>query len=277
MKAWLSELDDLLRGRKTEAGLLAEGTEQLRIGPFLTATVILGLVYGVFMGLYAVLNHTPPCYQQLLASTVKVPALFLLTLLVTFPSLYVFSALLGTRLSPLGTFRIVVASLAVTLALLASVGPITGFFSVTTSSYPFMKLLNFLLFAMAGVIGVKFLLTALRRSEGTGESKSSPFDSDAGASSEAQAKPSWAMPAAAEESRGTAIPTARPVQRPGHGKKAGKVVGVWVILYAFVGAQMGWVLRPLIGSPDLEFAWFRPRESNIFVDILRTMSELFHG
>ena len=153
MKTWLNELDDLLRGRKTEPGLLAEGTEQLRIGPFLTATVILGLVYGVFMGLYAVLNHTPPCYRQLLASTVKVPALFLLTLLVTFPSLYVFSALLGTRLSPIGTFRIVVASLAVTLALLASVGPITGFFSVTTSSYPFMKLLNFFLFAMAGMIG----------------------------------------------------------------------------------------------------------------------------
>ena len=43
----------------------------------------------------------------------KVPALFLLTLIVTMPSLYVFNALVGSRLTFLSVLRLLVASLAV--------------------------------------------------------------------------------------------------------------------------------------------------------------------
>ena len=32
---------------------------------------------------------------------------------------------------------------------------------------------------------------------------------------------------------------------------------VWFVLYAFVGIQMGWVLRPFIGDPDLPVRFFR--------------------
>jgi hypothetical protein len=38
---------------------------------------------------------------------------------------------------------------------------------------------------------------------------------------------------------------------------------------------MGWVLRPFIGSPDLPFAWFRPRESNFFEAVLHAFAHLF--
>ena len=38
----------------------------------------------------------------------------------------------------------------------------------------------------------------------------------------------------------------------------------WVVLFALVGAQMGWVRRPFIGDPEREFQWFRARESNFF-------------
>jgi hypothetical protein len=31
----------------------------------------------------------------------------------------------------------------------------------------------------------------------------------------------------------------------------------WFFLYAFVGIQMGWVLRPFIGDPHLPVAFFR--------------------
>lgn len=31
----------------------------------------------------------------------------------------------------------------------------------------------------------------------------------------------------------------------------------WVILYAFVGIQMGWILRPFVGSPGMPVALFR--------------------
>ena len=79
-----------------------------------------------------------PNAWQLVASMAKVPLLFYLTLLVTLPSLYVFNALVGSRLS-LGTvIRLLVASLGVMVTVLASLGPIVAFFSVSTTSYPFM-------------------------------------------------------------------------------------------------------------------------------------------
>jgi hypothetical protein len=36
-----------------------------------------------------------------------------------------------------------------------------------------------------------------------------------------------------------------------------KMVRVWIILYAFVGIQMGWVLRPFIGDPGKTTVYFR--------------------
>ena len=53
-----------------------------------------------------------------------------------------------------------------------------------------------------------------------------------------------------------------------------KTFRVWLVIYALVGAQMGWVLRPFIGAPHLPFELFRARESNIFVDVLHTLREL---
>ena len=38
--------------------------------------LLLGISYGLFMGLYAILTREPACYEQLFASAVKVPALF---------------------------------------------------------------------------------------------------------------------------------------------------------------------------------------------------------
>ena len=49
---------------------------------------------------------------------------------------------------------------------------------------------------------------------------------------------------------------------------------VWIFIYALVGAQMGWILRPFIGAPDLPFTFFRERQANFFIDVLRTLGEL---
>ena len=49
------------------------------------------------------------------------------------------------------------ASLAVNLAVLASLGPIVLFFSLTTKSYPFIQLLNVAMFTVAGVLGLLVL------------------------------------------------------------------------------------------------------------------------
>ena len=251
MLAWLRELDDLLRGRKSTAEALCEGTRHIRLEPLLWTAIVLGLVYGAFMGLFAVVNHESSTkWLQLLSTMLKVPALFFLTLLVTFPSLYVFSALLGVRLGPVDTLRLIVAALAVNLAVLASLGPITGFFTVSTTSYQFMKFLNVFFFATAGTIGLGFLLNALRRLEA--------------AQCEPVAKPAQVV---SQEDGGegeAAAPELMPWPPTPRQMKARAVFRVWLVIYAIVGAQMGWILRPFIGDPELPFVVFRGRTSSFF-------------
>jgi hypothetical protein len=49
---------------------------------------------------------------------------------------------------------------------------------------------------------------------------------------------------------------------------------VWVVVFALVGAQMSWVLRPFIGAPDVAFTWLRARDSNFFEAVLRAVGHL---
>jgi hypothetical protein len=255
MKRLLGGLDDLLRGRKTTAEKLAEGTADLPIGPHVLAVILLGVVYGAAMGLFSTITRDPAAPEQMLASAAKIPALFLLTVAVTFPSLYVFSALLHVRVGPRDALRAVFAAIAVNLAVLASFAPITAFFTLCTTSYPFMKLLNVAFFGIAGVIGVGFLGGVYRRLESSGEGSEEEAD-------EAPGSPAPPLPAGRTP----------PPRRPGR-----LLFKVWVVLYVIVGAQMGWVLRPFVGDPDLPFSWFRERRSNFLVDFFETVKALFAG
>lgn len=274
MLDWLRELDELLRGRKTTGEALAEGTRHLRLEPLVYTAVALGLVYGACMGLFAVANHeVPEKWLQLLATTLKVPALFFFTLVVTFPSLYVFSALLGVRLGPVDTLRLLVAAVAVNLAVLASFGPITAFFTVSTTSYHFMKLLNVLVFGIAGVIGLGFLLGVLRRLEEAQAAEAAPATV---VDPEGEGRDG----SSETDEQGEAPPSLMPWPPSPRQMRARTVFRVWLIIYAVVGAQMGWILRPFIGDPELAkqgFVLFRGRESNIFWDFLNNLGELLGG
>lgn len=47
-----------------------------------------------------------------------------------------------------------------------------------------------------------------------------------------------------------------------------QLLWAWLFLYAFVGIQMGWVLRPFIGDPDLPVAFFRAGAwGNAYVEV----------
>jgi hypothetical protein len=50
----------------------------------------------------------------------------------------------------------------------------------------------------------------------------------------------------------------------------------WMILYAFVGIQMGWMLRPFVGDPDLPVAFFRAEPfSNAYVVVAELIFGMF--
>lgn len=303
------QLDSVLRGDATRMSSLRAGHIDINICHVSTAVIAAAAFAGLCMGSYSVVRGGTDGLFQLLASAVKLPLLFILTLLVTFPSLYVFNALVGSRLKWESVLRLLVAANGVMLAVFASLGPIIVFFGLSTTSYPFMKLLNVLAAGVGGVLGLAFLLRTLHRlilvqeaaeqietdqsdpeRLGTESTIEDPSTDDVAASNDeppqedttgeqVQADPSPRVqqyfasqqaepidPSGALDRLDTAMPD-----------KARTVFRVWVVVYAIVGAQMGWVLRPFIGAPGMEFTFFRDRESNFFLDFFETLGRLFGG
>ena len=58
----------------------------------------------------------------------------------------------------------------------------------------------------------------------------------------------------------------RPVSLP--------LLWLWLLLFGFVGTQLGWTLRPFFGAPALDFQLFRPLEGNFYTHLAQTIAEL---
>jgi hypothetical protein len=195
---------------------------------------------------------------------VKLPALFLCTLAVTFPSLYVFSALAGTQLDLVATLRVLLSAIAVNLAVAASLGTILGFFTLSTTSYSFMVVLNVVLLGISGVVGLGYLhrslaLLAFAPAPPPGAEPAAAFASSSGA----------------EQAPAEAAQMARPSAGAVRTRGARGVFRVWTVIYALVGLQMGWLLRPFIGHPAAAFTLFRARTGNFFIGLFDNLSRLF--
>jgi hypothetical protein len=282
MVASFRRLDELLRGRLTSPQSLAEGRLKLSLRQFVPLAALLGTTYGFFMGWYAISLYwggsvpEPSRMWQILASSVKLPMLFMLTLVVTFPSLYVFNALFGCRAGFVDTLRLLVGAVTVNVAIAASLGPILGFFTLSTTSYPFMVLLNVVLLGIAGFVALAFLLQTLRR-------LAPPIVEATPARPPVAPPPIEPMHDSTDldpREIGAIIEEVGPLDRPPPGQppqafgQAKTVFQIWLLIYALVGAQMGWILRPFIGSPSLPFQWFRPRSGNFFQAVLSSIHSL---
>jgi hypothetical protein len=256
MRRSIAELDRLLRGEATKPAALKKGALEIDAGGLTVIILALGMFYGACMGSFGIAQKGIGALPQLVASTGKVPLLFLLTLIVTFPSLYVFNALVGSRLTLASTLRLIVAAMAIMLAVLASLGTIVAFFSVSTTDYAFMLLLNVLVFTISGFLGMKFLLHTLHRLTVMQDAKE------------------FAATAASEE---TPSPAGALDKMDGHavGANVTTIFRIWIVVFGLVGAQMGWVLRPFIGAPNTPFSLFRTRESNFFEAVLHAIGKLF--
>ena len=271
MLQWIWSLDRVLKGDATRPDELRRGSVDVPLGGLSVVILLLGVFYGLCMGAFAVVTrwNTPTAYMgwlQMMASAVKVPALFFLTLVVTLPSLYVFNALVGSRLRFGAVVRLLIAALGVMLALQASFGTIVVFFSVSTTSYPFMVLLNVVLFAVSGFLGLGFLLQTLHRLSlvrGIAE-PTEPLAVETVPSSDAADVPS--LPPGALDR----------VERPPD-QSVKNVFRIWVIVFGLVGAQMGWVLRPFVGHPKADFTFFRERKENFFQAVATKVGELFES
>jgi hypothetical protein len=294
------QLDNILRGQATQLPSLQQGQIEIPLKGLSIVLLVLGLVYGVCMGSYAMMHGNEGKFMQLTASTVKFPLLFFLTLVITFPSLYVFNALIGSRLSILSALRLLVASLGVMLAVVASLGPIVIFFAASTSSYPFMILLNVAVCGVSGILGLSFLLRTLHRLVIIQEDKNidlhgppastQPIESgykflDKESRYDTDDTDVPHVPIDLDDPKGPVnmprkpIPPYSALDRIGSftSIKAKSVFRIWLLVFALVGAQMSWVLRPFVGNPASPFEWFREQDSNFFQAVLKTFFSLFTG
>lgn len=267
MLKMLKEVDRIVRGDVTHPAVLRSGTIEIAMGRIAAAVVVLGAFYGICMGSFAALRENGE-WMQVVATTVKVPALFILTLLITFPSLYVFNALVGSRLDLRALMRLLVAALGLTLAVLASLGPIVVLFSASTTHYPFMVLLNVVAFALAGTLGLAFLLQTLHRLsvvESAIEAENAPEALFIEDDEKPQEKGELTVTEGALDAvKGYVL-----------GPHVKTVFRIWVVVFGLVGAQLSWVLRPFVGYPGQEFEWFRTRESNFFEGLWQAITGLF--
>jgi len=165
-----------------------------------------------------------PLWEKLvmpLVSGAKIPLLYLLTLVIIFPPVYVMNAFSGARLGFLKVAAIMLFGTTVTLILLSSFATVALFFSLTSANASFVKLLHTAFFIIAGCAGWVQMLRCVRMTTvaQTGTSR-------------APAMPVW-------------------------------LTAFWIGLYAFVGAELAWVMRPYFGTAGQPLELFRDRGGNL--------------
>jgi hypothetical protein len=183
----------------------------------------------LFFALYGAVMGSTHSLWQALSSAVKLPLLFLATLLICAPTLYFFNVFFGSDQSLRQNVALILTALTTTAVILLSFAPIVLFFLLTTSQYQFFKLLNVAVFAVAGIVGVRFLSEGMR-----------------------------VVTASTEEGVGARR----------------RILNAWVIVYAFVGSQMAWTLRPFIGAPSMQFEPFRQLGGSFYTNIFASIGEI---
>src|SRR5579871_2655676 len=85
MLAWVKYLDRVIRGDANHPTALAQGEIHQPVGGLTVIGAVLGGIYGLCMGCFGLFARHDGAILQMIATTIKVPLLFFLTLAITFP------------------------------------------------------------------------------------------------------------------------------------------------------------------------------------------------
>jgi hypothetical protein len=110
----------------------------------------------VFFGLYGAVMGAAQSPLQAMSAAIKLPILFVITLFICAPSLYFLSKFFSSTQRLSQYIALILSAMTIMAILLLSFAPVTFFFLITGSSYPFFKLLNVFFFAVAGLLSVAF-------------------------------------------------------------------------------------------------------------------------
>jgi hypothetical protein len=298
-------IERILRDRRGIWQQVVEDRDLTRLtGQMLISSTIALACYGAVLGSF----HS---VLMALTSAVKLPLLFLVTLAICLPTLYLFNLVFGARLSVRQSLALVMVALTVTAMLAVAFAPISLFFLITAPDYGFFKLLNVAILALSALVGLRFLTGGMRVLNEHGLLAPAKLAEVAPVSPAVPAAPP-AVPAPAGAPANGVTPAA-PDAVPAQGVPAGTtttavaarsnpnldalwqqqaaarrpqpvptptppsmtLLYVWILLFGFVGTQLAWTLRPFFGSPGMEFSLYRQIDGNFYAEIFRTIAGLF--
>jgi hypothetical protein len=251
------------------------------------------LTSAISLAVYGAVLGASNGWLQSFVSTVKLPLLFLATLAICLPTLYLFNLVFGARLSVLQTCALIMVAITVTAVLTFAFAPISLFFLITARSYAFFKLLNVGILALTALIGLRFLISGMRalNEHVVAESVlSNPVVVPAALPEREMVSATVggadSAPQPPTNGAGSRNPKNRPEPAPGGAKARAPqpapgdrpasmlLLYIWILLFGFVGTQLAWTLRPFFGDPDQPFELFRDIEGTFYSDILSTLGGL---
>lgn len=205
--------------------------EEIRQGKRLNSKLLGLLISSIaFFAIYGVIIGASSGLLQAIVSAIKLPALYLLTLIICFPTLYFFNVMFGSKQTFGQYLTLLMAAMAEISVLQLGFAPVALFFMLSTNDYQFFKILNVGIFAITGFLGIKFFYEGMK------------FMTEV-------------------DSEGAKLRL--------------NIVQMWLVLYAFVGTQLGWTLRPFFGAPGAPFQIFRDQDSNFYLNVFKSIGELF--
>lgn len=188
------------------------------------------MIYGFIMGTY---NHFP---LQSIASAVKLPFIFLISLLVCLPALYLIGIMLNLRMYFRQIAGVFVMGVCATSLVAVCMAPIAAFCLVTVKGemrYNIIQVVNILILGISGLVGVRYVL------------------------------------------RGSRFMAKKIEKETGIQPKSRQVLWLWMFVYALVGIQLAWELRPYMGVENMPFEIRRAYTTDFYSNTIRTIGEIF--
>jgi uncharacterized membrane protein len=190
-------------------------------------SIVLYAAFGVLIGA----SHS---LMQAISSAVKLPLLFFVTTLICFPTLYFFLSFLGVKQSSGQLFSFIILCNTFISLVLAAFAPVSFFFLITGASYHLFKVINTLIFSVAGLTGIYIFYREIK----------------------------------------ILISELATEQKPLKTRKGFIFLRLWAVMFAFIGLQLSFTLSPYFGIPGQEFIFFTNEKTNFFSDILDTITHI---
>lgn len=193
------------------------------IGNQLILMALFTFLYGAVMGSYN-------SWMQATSAGVKLFALFVITLVICFPSFFIVQMILGSKIKLKPLVIIILSGFVMTTTIMVAFAPIIVFFQMSGDNYYFLQLLHVAIFIFAGIFGMKIVMDGLQY-----------------AFEKTEVYPKIGV----------------------------TVFRIWIVIFAFVGVQMSWNLRPFVGKKNMEFQLFREdTQGNFYKTLVYSVGNL---